>query len=464
MPMLKYHYLTILLVSVCILLLEQPLSAQNERLDGYRGIWFTLGQRSSFGDKYSGGLGTYTANHMPVALYDRQSHRTYFVYGGSRKEGERHLYIMISYFDHRKGVLPRPVVVMDKNGVDDPHDNASLSMDEQGFLWVFVSGRNVSRPGKIFRSKKPRDISSFEELLTTSFTYPQPWFLGTSGFLLMYTRYTKGRELYFRLIDTAGQPGTERKLAGMGGHYQLSNFYGGRIMTVFNYHPGGDVDKRTNIYFVKSTDTGRNWTTIAGDTLQLPLDDIRISALVRDYARDSLLVYLNDLSVDRHGNPIILAVISRDFRPGPSGEPRKWVVLLWKDGRWLEREICSSSHNYDMGSIYVRGNLWRVIGPTEVGPQRWGTGGEMAVWESRDEGRRWIQKRMLTSSSPRNHSYARRPLNDHPGFEAFWADGNADSISASRLYFSDRRGRVYIMPAAMNRFWVKPERYYPSVR
>lgn len=44
-------------------------SAQAPRVDGYRGIWFTLGQFSTHGDKYSGGLGTYTANHLPVAIY-----------------------------------------------------------------------------------------------------------------------------------------------------------------------------------------------------------------------------------------------------------------------------------------------------------------------------------------------------------------------------------------------------------
>ena len=440
---------TALFSSLLIAGLVKSTYAQNPTTDGYRGIWFTLGQRTAYGDKYSGGLGTYTANHMPVAIYDRHSHRTFFVYGGSRREGERHLYIMISYYDHRKRVMPRPVVVMDKNGVDDPHDNASLSIDAEGYLWVFVSGRNVSRPGKIFRSKRPRDISAFDELLTSSFTYPQPWYLGNSGFLLMYTRYTKGRELYFRRIGSDGQPGPEDKLAGMGGHYQLSHYDDRRIMTVFNYHPGGDVDKRTNLYFVQSRDTGRHWMTITGDTLQLPLTDIRTPALVRDYARDSLLVYLNDLTVDQYGRPVILAVISRDFRPGPAGDPRRWVVLHYKYGVWQEREICRSTHNYDMGSLYVRGKHWRVIGPTEPGAQHWGTGGEMAEWVSGDEGLTWSRRRMLTASSTRNHSYARRPVNAHPGFEAFWADGHADTLSTSRLYFSDRRGRVFMMPDSM---------------
>jgi len=35
------------------------------RVDGYRGIWSTLGQFFKHGDKYSGGLGTYTANQTP---------------------------------------------------------------------------------------------------------------------------------------------------------------------------------------------------------------------------------------------------------------------------------------------------------------------------------------------------------------------------------------------------------------
>jgi hypothetical protein len=56
--------------------------------DGYRGIWFTLGQVQEFGDKYSGGLGTYTANHVPIAIYAKAVNKTFFVYGGS-KGGKR---------------------------------------------------------------------------------------------------------------------------------------------------------------------------------------------------------------------------------------------------------------------------------------------------------------------------------------------------------------------------------------
>ena len=64
-----------------------PSRAQH-KADGYKGIWFTLGQFSAYGDKYAGGLGTYTANHMPVAIYSKKANKTFFVYGATTAENE----------------------------------------------------------------------------------------------------------------------------------------------------------------------------------------------------------------------------------------------------------------------------------------------------------------------------------------------------------------------------------------
>jgi hypothetical protein len=85
----------------------------NLRDDGYRGIWFTLGQMQEYGDKYSGGLATYTANHVPMAIYSKAANKTFFVYGGA-KQGKRYLLHMIAYYDHARGVVPRPTIVHDK--------------------------------------------------------------------------------------------------------------------------------------------------------------------------------------------------------------------------------------------------------------------------------------------------------------------------------------------------------------
>ena len=107
--------------------------------------------------------------------------------------------------------------------------------------------------------------------------------------------------------------------------------------------------------------------------------------------------------------------------------------------------------------------LWRLIAPTEPGPQYWGTGGEMAIWISRDQGQHWEMRKQLTRGSHFNHTYARRPVNAHPDFYAFWADGNPDQFSESRLYFIDQTGdRVWVLPSyGMNQEREEPIPFQP---
>ena len=111
------------------------------------------------------------------------------------------------------------------------------------------------------------------------------------------------------------------------------------------------------------------------------------------------------------------------------------------------------------GSLYVEGDTWTVIAPTEAGPQYWGTGGEMAVWQTENKGVIWERFKDLTRNSVRNHSYARRPVNAHPDFYAFWADGDPDKLSISELYFCDKNGKVFKMPYTMTQEWEKPIPY-----
>lgn len=446
----------ILKLFILLFLITVKTFSQNAVSDGYKGIWFTLGQFSEYGDKYSGGLGTYTADHIPIAIYSPKAKKTFFTYGGTTGSADRHLLIMISYFDHRTGMVPKPVIVYDKQGVDDPHDNASLSIDNEGFIWVFVSGRSRARPGFIFKSTKPFSIDNFEKIREAEMTYPQPWWIKEKGFLYLLTKYTKGRELYWSASLDGKEWAEDQKLAGMGGHYQVTNIYGAKLVSVFNYHPGGNVDKRTNIYAVQTEDMGKTWKTIAGKLIKTPITNPHNESLVRDYEAEKKLVYINDLNFDSKGNPVILAIVSNDFRPGPGGDPREWQVIRWKDGKWDFTRLCNSTHNYDMGSLYIENKIWTIIGPTEPGPQYYGTGGEIALWKSSDDGATWKRETILTSGSSRNNSYVRRPLNADKKFFAFWADGDADKLSESHLYFADKEGVVYELPYEMKEDYVKP--------
>lgn len=452
-------------VASCAMLLPVCARAQepSPKDDGYRGIWFTLGQRSEFGDKYSGGLGTYTANHVPMAIYCREVDKTFFVYGGA-KAGQRHLLAMASFFDHQRGMLPRPTIVHDKQGIDDPHDNPSLMIDGQGYLWVFVSGRGRSRPGFIYRSAEPYSVERFAQVWQGEFTYPQPRWIEGQGILHLFTKYTRGRELYWSTSSDGRDWAPDQKFAGMGGHYQTSHQADRRVITAFNMHPGGNVDRRTNLYFVQTDDFGRTWRNVLGEPLELPLTDAQNPALVKDYRAQRRLAYIHDLGLDAQGRPAILLVTSADHRPGPAGDPRWWTVAYWTGDAWQFTDVTPANHNYTTGSLYLEEDgTWRIIGPTEPGPQPIGSGGELAVWTSRDAGRTWAKLRDVTQHSQRNHNYVRRPVNAHEDFYAYWADGNPDTFSESHLYFANRNGdRVWRMPYQIQGDWSAPEPVPPS--
>ena len=223
------------------------------------------------------------------------------------------------------------------------------------------------------------------------------------------------------------------------------------MITAYNMHPGGNVDLRTNLYFVQSEDRGATWRTAGGEVIDTPMTDSDNAALVHDYRADQRLVYLKDIGFDSQGNPVVLYVTSSHHLPGPHGDPRTWTVAHWKGNKWMIYEVTRSTHNYDMGSLYIEADRqWRIFAPTESGPQSNGTGGEIAIWASDDQGQTWKKARDITRNSPRNHGYVRRPVNARAEFYAFWADGNPDKMSESRLYFTDQAGsQVWCLPYNM---------------
>ena len=442
----------------------------NDTVDGYRGIWFDLGQAaSSYGSKYSGGFATYTMKHIPMAIYSPVVNRTFFVYGGTPAEDKKYLLCMVGCFDHSTGMLQKPRIVMDKGvlGVADPHDNPTIQIDRNGFVWVFVAGRSNKRNGVRYRSRKPYDITSFEYINEDLMAYPQVMYHPDKGFFLFYTRYDGTRQLFWRTSANGVDWSDYKQLASIkesgdknSGHYQISNIRGTKLCTAFNRHINGNVDTRTNIYYLQSEDWGQTWTTAAGEKVTVPVTERYSNCLVRDYqiSTEEHNCYIKDLNFDADGNPIILHLTSRSHLTGPDGGTRQWHVIHWTGSTWDESLLTTSTHCYDSGSLWVDGNDWVVIAPTEPGPQYWGTGGEVVKWKSSDEGKTWTKVAQLTNGSALNQSYMRRPWYAADGFYCFWADGNPDEFTKSCLYFCDKNGSVYRMPYEMSEEWAKPEK------
>ncbi len=437
----------------------------NAKDTGYRGLWY-MNQPS--GDeyvyKYSGGLGTYCAKHKPFAIYCDQVKKTFFCYGGTMADSNRKLLHMVSYYDHQTGTVPRPTILLDKK-TDDAHDNPVISVDDQGIIWIFSTSHGTSRPSYIHRSRRPYDVNEFklvratkvedsQDVLMTNFSYMQPRYLKDEGFVCFFTRYNypAARTSCFMTSRDGVKWSQWLRLAAMDeGHYQISAATKNKAGTAFNYHPKGKgLNWRTNLYYIETADLGRTWHTADGQELTPPLTEPASPALVHDYRAEGLNVYLKDIRLDKDERPVILFLTSKGYEAGPKNDPRTWTTARWTGTAWQIRPAFVSDNNYDMGSLYIEDDgTWRIIGPTETGPQPYNPGGEMAMWTSTNLGESWQKVRQLTGNSPYNHTYARRPLSAHPEFYAFWADGHGREPSQSSLYFCDKAGNVHVLPREM---------------
>lgn len=436
---------------------DDGISLNNTKIDGYRGIWFELGQKYAYGDKYSGALGTYTSMHIPLAVYSEKADKTFFVYGGTTAEDQRHLLCMIGEYDHKTGKVSRPTVVHDKQGVNDPHDNPVVLIDEEGYIWVFVSGRGTSRPGYKYRSRVPYDINAFEMVTEEEMTYPQPWET-RKGFVHLFTKYTGIRQLYFETSHDGMNWTEDKLLAAMpekegerSGHYQISSMHGREVVgTFFNRHPDGNVDKRTDLYYVQTNDVGKTWTTADGRIIEIPLIYPDNQSLVVNYAEKGKNIYIRDMVFDDEGNPVCLYIRSNGHEPGPVSAPYEWCITRWTGKKWMTHLITTSDHNYDMGSLFISRNEWLLVAPTESIPQEWGVGGEIVLWKSLNKGKRWKKEKFITQNSRYNNSYVRRPVQYRAPFCFFWADGHPHQFSKSQLWFGNLNGEVWQLPYHMD--------------
>lgn len=460
--------------------------------DGFQGIWYEIsGGGGDYPNKYGGGLATYPQQIAPMGVYSPIDDRTYFAFNMDINPGPgNNIGHAISYFDHQSGLVARPQVWLDKQ-TGDAHDAPVLALDGDGYLYLFSNSHGDSRESFIHRSASPGVIDTFVSLLDSSssadmdvfgnppgnpgqtgvphFSYGSAWYVPNTTeeekFLFLHTRYNGGRQLY-STSSVDGDTWTERKgLAQIeSGQYQKSWIKpdGASVGTIFNVHPTGQgLDWRTDLYYLETSDQAQTWQTADGLTLvdnsgsnnnpltSRPDGSTDGAALVYDAAPNER-VYLKSLNYDSSGNPIIMFLSSPSHMPGDHGDPgpdRFLKTAYWTGGQWDIKDFGTTNHNYDTGAMYVEPDgTWRVIAPFIDGPQQYGTGGEIGVWTSTDQGTNWALAQQLTQGSYYNHTYVQQPLNAQDDFYAFWADGDAWEPSDTHLYFTTKSGEVYHLP------------------
>jgi len=351
-------------------------------------------------------------------------------------------------------------------------------MDDKGYIWIFSTSHGTSRPSYMHKSTEPFSINKFEKINATemvdgerqpfdNFSYFQVYFVKGQGFFAFFTKYenkTGNRVIGFNTSKDGQQWNEWQVIAHIDeGHYGISAENQGLISIAFNYHPKGiGLNYRTNLYYMETSDFGKTWRTVTNEEIILPVTEIDNLALVKDYRSIELNCYLKDLNYDENGNPVILVVSSKGYQSGPVNDPRTWEIFSFQDG-WDQNKVTISDNNYDMGSLYIDSDgTWKIIGPTGSGPQKYNPGGEIEMWVSNDKGKNWERSKTLTSNSTRNHTYVRRPINAQPDFYGIWADGHGRKPSKSQLYYCNREGDVFLLPAKMNNKEIKLRPLNPS--
>ncbi len=446
--------------------------ANIHRENGYKGIWYMVGPNNTvYKYKYSGGLATYCAKHKPFAVYAPEVNKTFFCYGGAREDDNTALVHMVSFYDHETGMVPKPVFLLDKE-TGDAHDNPVISIDAKGYVWIFSTSHGTQRPSYIHRSAAPYSIDVFEKVHATrinkagekepfdNFSYLQVWPRIEGGYLAYMTHYNQPaiRTIFFgRTKDGVNWDYPVKIAAIEEGHYQVSYATPGRTGSAFNFHPSRErkgvtrgINSRTNLYYVESYDEGKTWQNIQGEVLSLPLTEQKNPALVHDYWSEGLTVYMKDIQLTPEGQPVIFYLVSPGAELGPENMPRVTMTARWNGTEWIKLPVFESDNNYDTGSLYIESSTrWRVIAPSDTGPQPYNPGGEIAMWVTEDAGQSWTKKIKMTSGSDYNHGYVRRPVNAQPDFYGFWADGDGRKPSDSRLYYCNREGEVFQLPVQM---------------
>jgi hypothetical protein len=432
---------------------------QFKKVSGFNGISFGTGETfwldinsdgiSNSIVKYSGNLSTYTAKHSPSAA--RKGLFTYFTYSGEvpfdgfeagnskigttltsgcKYEGSlllANIYgtspalgIYVSRYNHVTGRVAKPVLVHMKC-TNDPHDNAVINIDADGYIYLLVSGRSTYRGNFIFRSAEIGSIDSFNDLTPAmdnyldyfndiadaaeigrpfvgdayrGINYPKMYWIddptdqSLGYFRLIYTIYCGAREpitcegtrqLYTaRMYVENGKASIRgiKPLAAYKGHYAVTKAKDQDMVVAFNVHLKNNIDNRSNLYYMHSVDGGETWLNARNEELALPLvssTDLD-QVVVREYYDPDYLgpinqrIYIKDVDFVGEGlnkMPTILYVgsLSDDYFPSKNAD-HYLAKERWTGNTWTQTRLTDAvDHNYSSGMLFLADEEYRVFYP-----------------------------------------------------------------------------------------------------
>lgn len=323
--------------------------------------------------------------------------------------------IYIARYDNAARSVSLPVLVHVKY-TDDPHDNAVIGMDADQHIYVMISGRSNVRGALLFRSREPNSIDAFDNVTPISpkyadlhnaldhandfsrytgrkmqISYPKMFWMDADDgyFRLVFTDYCDdsassgcgGRTLLTsKLILNGSEPAEYvdvQQISRYIGNYAIASAAGEDVVVAFNLHLNGNVDDRTNLYYLHSTDSGETWLDLQNRELELPLtsanalNDIAVVEYHSEGEQVRNRVYLKDISFHNSGVnklPIILFTSIKDqlkgYQPRLNADIRLFSATAINE-QWIFSEISQQvDHAYSTGMLHkANAHSYAIIFP-----------------------------------------------------------------------------------------------------
>lgn len=358
--------------------------------------------------KYSGTFCTYTHKHIPLAVQGKNS----LFYTTTDNLTDDNFYVYAHKDDEK-------VLVHTIENWSDPHTNASIQIDNNGFVNVHVAARGTTnrfQSGKHLKSKTPYslDFECLSGCLDVNFeAYPQA-FDTKFGYYLGYTHYVKDKEIHNKsdVRELWYKIDNQRVRIAKGAHYQITYYQDGWVYVAYNWLEDASPEKRYNLYMIK-TNNGVNWYTIENKPVTLPLEQDDDVAKIYDSKPN--LVYLKDITAFNGVNVLFVESNSQDPTQGErhlkSINNKKQITT-----------ITDTNHNYSAAAyINHNDNLLVLANGNNNVPY---VGGDINLYEYKTG--EYVYKTKLSGA---NYSYIRKVFNTDS--KAVAGEGYSDAFNGS---------------------------------
>lgn len=317
--------------------------------------WWKRPQYYSGIPKYSGAFGTYTHKHIPVAVSRNGS--TFSVRTDNTEDDNFYIYAM------KDGVSVKVYTIYNW---DDPHTNAAINVDGEGYVWIHVASRGLAHKfqgGRILKSQTPYelDFECVDGCSDSNVNYEAyPQIHNTDiGMNLIYTHYETdigSNESHRRTWSRFN--GERTKLSRLA-HYNVSAYDSENtklLCVASNTLLNSSPDARVNLSVICTRYGNYNWTTESGSLINLDSLD-ESNRIVYETQSKGTYIYLKDI-IFVNGKLRVLFTESTTDNPSEGTRYLKeWVKDVGVS------TITEVGHNYSAGAYLKKnGNLYIVAG------------------------------------------------------------------------------------------------------